>query len=136
MKQIIGIIIVLFFIATIPVEAHSGRTDSSGGHNCNVGACAGTYHYHNGGSAPFQPQQTYTAPTATTQYVAPTNVPTRISTRITTMTPTPTFTPTPTPEPTDTSTITPKTVQEVKSAKTENPKGFWGWLMNFFRKDN
>jgi hypothetical protein len=30
-------------------KAHSGRTDSSGGHNCNVGACAGTYHYHNGG---------------------------------------------------------------------------------------
>ena len=34
------------------VNAHSGRTDSSGGHNCNVGSCAGTYHYHNGGSAP------------------------------------------------------------------------------------
>jgi len=32
--------------------AHSGRTDSSGGHNCNVGSCAGTYHYHNGGYAP------------------------------------------------------------------------------------
>ena len=31
--------------------AHSGGTDSNGGHNCNVGACAGTYHYHNGGSS-------------------------------------------------------------------------------------
>lgn len=31
--------------------AHSGGTDSSGGHNCNVGSCAGTYHYHNGGAA-------------------------------------------------------------------------------------
>lgn len=34
------------------VSAHSGRTDSSGGHNCYVGACAGTYHYHNGGYTP------------------------------------------------------------------------------------
>jgi hypothetical protein len=31
--------------------AHSGRTDSSGGHNCRTGSCAGTYHYHNGGSS-------------------------------------------------------------------------------------
>ena len=28
------------------VSAHPGRLDSSGGHNCNVGACAGTYHGH------------------------------------------------------------------------------------------
>lgn len=34
------------------IKAHSGRTDSSGGHNCNVGSCAGTYHYHSGGPAP------------------------------------------------------------------------------------
>jgi len=25
---------------------HSGRTDSQGGHNCYVGSCAGTYHFH------------------------------------------------------------------------------------------
>ena len=36
-------------------SAHSGRTDSSGGHNCsqksiNKGLCSG-YHYHNGGSS-------------------------------------------------------------------------------------
>ena len=30
--------------------AHSGRTDSRGGHNCNVAPCAGTYHYHNSGT--------------------------------------------------------------------------------------
>ncbi len=49
----------LFLVSVSPVIAHSGRTDSSGGHNCNVGACAGTYHYHNGGG--------YVAP----RYVAP-----------------------------------------------------------------
>ena len=36
--------------------AHSGKTDSSGGHHCNVGSCAGTYHYHNGGAASPVPQ--------------------------------------------------------------------------------
>jgi len=35
---------------TAAASAHSGRTDANGGHNCNVGSCAGTYHYHNGGS--------------------------------------------------------------------------------------
>lgn len=41
-----------FFLVSLPtnLQAHSGRTDANGGHNCNVGACAGTYHYHNGGS--------------------------------------------------------------------------------------
>jgi hypothetical protein len=29
-------------------SAHSGRTDSGGGHNCYVGSCAGTYHFHSG----------------------------------------------------------------------------------------
>lgn len=60
-----GLIVVSLTMATVsfvtPVSAHSGRTDSSGGHNCNVGACAGTYHYHNGGSAPSTPS--YSAPT-------------------------------------------------------------------------
>jgi len=37
------------FFATGNVLAHSGRTDAYGGHNCYVGSCAGTYHYHNGG---------------------------------------------------------------------------------------
>lgn len=42
----------ILFIATV-VDAHSGRTDSSGGHNCSEksiakGLCTG-YHYHNGG---------------------------------------------------------------------------------------
>lgn len=45
----------MLFSAPLFVLGHSGRTDSSGGHNCRVGSCAGTYHYHNGGPA-------YTAP--------------------------------------------------------------------------
>ena len=27
-------------------QAHGGGLDSSGGHNCYVGDCKGTYHYH------------------------------------------------------------------------------------------
>jgi hypothetical protein len=38
-----------------PVSAHSGRTDAYGGHNCYVGSCAGTYHYHNGGYSNSSP---------------------------------------------------------------------------------
>jgi hypothetical protein len=50
---------VSFFIPSSTL-AHSGRTDASGGHNCNVGSCAGTYHYHNGGgsSTPSTPNYT------------------------------------------------------------------------------
>jgi hypothetical protein len=31
--------------------SHSGMVDSRGGHNCYIGSCAGTYHFH-GGSSP------------------------------------------------------------------------------------
>lgn len=51
------------FLFSRQVNAHSGRTDSSGGHNCNVGSCAGTYHYHNGGGY-TPPTPTYTPPVA------------------------------------------------------------------------
>ncbi len=55
-KIVAGIVLTLASVAfiiltTVGVKAHSGRTDSNGGHNCNVGSCAGTYHYHNGGSS-------------------------------------------------------------------------------------
>lgn len=44
------LVLTFILIATnTSVYAHSGRTDANGGHNCNVGSCAGTYHYHNGG---------------------------------------------------------------------------------------
>lgn len=51
MKKLFSVLapaLVLFLLPS-SILAHSGRTDSSGGHNCNVGSCAGTYHYHNGG---------------------------------------------------------------------------------------
>ncbi len=54
MKKTLVMVYILLLVSVSGVYAHSGRTDSSGGHNCNVGACAGTYHYHNGGSAPVQ----------------------------------------------------------------------------------
>ncbi len=51
MKILFIIIPLLFLFTTTPVFSHSGGLDSNGGHNCNVGACAGTYHYHNGGNS-------------------------------------------------------------------------------------
>ena len=45
----------LFLLAALTVQsttlvnAHGGGLDGDGGHNCNVGSCAGTYHYHRGG---------------------------------------------------------------------------------------
>jgi len=46
------------------VQAHSGRTDSSGCHNCHTGSCAGEYHCHNGGSSGgyFPPAPIYLLP--------------------------------------------------------------------------
>lgn len=55
MKKI-GILMLVLFMALSPVvNAHSGRTDSNGGHNCSEkskakGLCSG-YHYHNGGNS-------------------------------------------------------------------------------------
>lgn len=41
-----------FLLIFLPknIEAHSGRTDSSGCHNCYTSECYGEYHCHNGGS--------------------------------------------------------------------------------------
>ncbi|HAM80435.1 YHYH domain-containing protein [Ornithinibacillus bavariensis] len=53
-KACFSLIIILLLIPFQSiVEAHSGRTDSRGGHNCSEkskakGLCSG-YHYHNGG---------------------------------------------------------------------------------------
>ncbi|WP_138751967.1 copper amine oxidase N-terminal domain-containing protein [Paenibacillus sinopodophylli] len=52
---IITSILFLSFVMPALALAHSGRTDSSGGHNCSAksqakGLCTG-YHYHNGGSS-------------------------------------------------------------------------------------
>lgn len=53
-KIVIFTLLFTFLFGTITF-AHSGRTDSSGGHNCSEksqakGLCSG-YHYHNGGSS-------------------------------------------------------------------------------------
>lgn len=91
---------ILLLLTASDASAHSGRTDSSGGHNCYVGACAGTYHYHNGGSAPAP----YVPPKIkSTPKLLPTPTPTPRPKP--TMTPTPT--PTPTPIPTSSPTMTP-----------------------------
>lgn len=58
MKRLILILssVLLFSLVTPALAlAHSGRTDSNGGHNCSAksiskGLCTG-YHYHNGGSS-------------------------------------------------------------------------------------
>lgn len=54
-RVLVTFIILVLFIPTLHASAHSGRTDSSGGHNCSdaskkKGLCSG-YHYHNGGSS-------------------------------------------------------------------------------------
>lgn len=89
------IALIVFLLVSSPVSAHSGRTDSSGGHNCNVGACAGTYHYHSGYSAP--------APV----YRPSTPIPTVKPTIKPTLRPTPTVVPTTSPVIKGTSTETP-----------------------------
>ena len=54
----------LLFLVTVSIVSysHSGRTDSSGGHNCSAKSrakslCSG-YHYHNGGSGVSKPKVT------------------------------------------------------------------------------
>lgn len=48
-KSVILISLFLVFICLTPVQAHSGRTDSSGGHRDNKNASGlGYYHYHHG----------------------------------------------------------------------------------------
>ena len=48
-------ILLFLLVVSTMLYPHSGRTDSSGGHNCSTksrskGLCS-DYHYHNGGSA-------------------------------------------------------------------------------------
>jgi hypothetical protein len=50
---IVSLMLTLGAPATL-VSAHGGGLDSSGGHNCYVGSCAGTYHCHRcGGSSTY-----------------------------------------------------------------------------------
>jgi len=61
----IALVVVSYFLLIPSVWAHSGRTNSSGCHNCNVGSCAGTYHCHNGGTS-YTSKSIYTAPVTPT----------------------------------------------------------------------
>lgn len=91
----------VFLLTLLPttVLAHSGRTDSSGGHNCYVGACAGTYHYHSRGG--------YTTP-----YITPYSTPVISS-------PKPSLKPTLSPSPTPIPSPSPSPTPEVKGETTE-----------------
>jgi hypothetical protein len=48
MKKVIGAIVVAILTLGTPTPSysHGGGLDWQGGHNCRVGACAGTYHCH------------------------------------------------------------------------------------------
>jgi hypothetical protein len=63
-------VLLLFFLAFAfhpsVAAAHSGRTNSSGCHNCYTGSCAGTYHCHNGGYVPPVQRPIYVPPPSPT----------------------------------------------------------------------
>ena len=89
------------------VEAHPGRTDSSGGHTCRTncedwGLDYGEYHYHNGG---------YTTP-YTTPYSTPYTTPIITS-------PKPSPKSTPSPSPTPIFSPSPSSTPEVKGETTQ-----------------
>ena len=52
------------------VSAHSGGTDSNGGHNCYTSECYGEYHYHNSGRPSSGSSSSYT-PQVTTPFWSP-----------------------------------------------------------------
>jgi hypothetical protein len=66
MKKIICLVLLCMLTFTSVASAHSGRTDSSGGHNCSSksiskGLCSG-YHYHNGGGSNSTPSSSTSTP--------------------------------------------------------------------------
>lgn len=132
--KIVGGFMLFVLFSTLSIttaDAHSGRTDAYGGHNCRTGSCAGSYHYHNGGTRPVEPviyntpTPTYIPPTATPTF-RPTATPTPSA--IPTLTPSPTLAPSPTPKPTQKviPTNTPTPVEKQSDEKQENISfGFW-----------
>ena len=60
-------VILSFGISLPEASAHGGGLDSNGGHNCNVGSCAGTYHCHRGCGGGGG---SYRAPAAPTWFIA------------------------------------------------------------------
>ena len=84
----VALLLAISVAVASPSNAHSGGLDGSGGHNCNVGSCAGTYHCHRyyGGRC----QRTTTPPSTTTARPATTTAPptTTIAMTATTVAPT------------------------------------------------
>lgn len=129
MKKLFSILApaLLLFLLPSNILAHSGRTDSSGGHNCSAksiskGLCTG-YHYHNGGSVPvpaYAPVITARPATQKPSTPKPTPEPTQA----------PTSTPTSTPEVLGISATTEPRLPsatpqvEVKGSTDSNPVGF------------
>lgn len=88
----LGVLVAVFLFGMAPnanLEAHSGRTDSNGGHTCRTncasyGLSTGEYHYHNSGSAPapkpapIAPSPTPTAEPKTESSPQPTSQPTAV----------------------------------------------------------
>lgn len=66
MKILLTLLLIFTFVSVPRASAHSGRTDAFGGHNCYVGACAGTYHHHNGGYSSGYSAPAYTPPASPT----------------------------------------------------------------------
>jgi hypothetical protein len=140
MKQafLISFILLLLLILVPVVSAHSGRTDSNGGHNCSAasiskGLCTG-YHYHNGGSAPA------VQPVAAPEVVTPvtTSIPVIITPKPTikpTTKPTAKTSPSPTLTPSFSPSLLPSPTNEIKQIKSQQKKsgGFFEWFFNLFR---
>lgn len=122
MKTSLAIVTLVIFLIPSPVIAHSGRTDSYGGHNCYVGACAGTYHYHGGYTPPRQvtPKPSVATPKPT---IKPSVKPTIKATPK--VTPTPLASPSVLP--------TPSIVPTIQNTPLESKnRNFLEWLFNLF----
>ncbi|MHB1483657.1 MAG: YHYH domain-containing protein [Saccharofermentanales bacterium] len=104
MKKLITISFAVIFVLvfSLSVYAHSGRTDSSGGHRDTKNVSGlGSYHYHHGYGPHLHPGGICPYDLAIEEPIStPTLLPTITETPTPTLTLTPTSTPTPTPIPT------------------------------------
>ena len=148
--------LVIVSLTPLPVYAHPGRTDSSGGHTCRTNCASwglgqGEYHSHGGGASGSTSQSTDTVPAVETNQpesnqrffelrkaimqATPTKMPTTMPTRLPTRIPTPTVTITPSPTATPLPTRAPKQKARPVQAMVQAPKqqGFFDWLLSLFR---
>jgi hypothetical protein len=147
--------LVIISLAPLPIYAHPGRTDSSGGHTCRTNCASwglgqGEYHSHGGGASDSTSQSTDTAPAVETNqpesnqrflelrkdmHATLTKTPTMIPTRLPTRIPTPTVTIAPSPTATPSPTTAPKQKARPVQTIVQAPKqqGFFDWLLSLFR---